>query len=101
MKIVFKIGNGVIPGALDVTIPTYVMRGTGSSTHYQYEINIVTSTERWSILRRYTKFRELYHHMKKKYGLKVVSGIFFDSVSNIFIFYIYLGSQITYLHMIG
>ncbi|CAG7725010.1 unnamed protein product [Allacma fusca] len=64
-------GNGVIPGVLDVTIPTYVLRGTGGSTHFQYEISIVTATDKWSILRRYQRFRELYHHMRKKYGSKV------------------------------
>ena len=67
----FYLGNGVIPGVLDISIPTYVLRGTGSSTHFQYEICIVTPTDRWSILRRYTRFRELYHYMRKKYGSKV------------------------------
>lgn len=54
-----------------VSIPSYCIRGTGTKTHYEYEVRICTSDERWSILRRYSKFRDLHLAMKARYGEKV------------------------------
>lgn len=65
------LGGGIIPGVLDVTIPSFVLRGNGSSTHFEYEVVIVTPHERWSVLRRYQRFRDLYSYMRKKYGPRV------------------------------
>lgn len=60
------------PG-LSVQVPTYVLRGAGSATHYAYEVRVTASGERWALLRRYSRFRELHLQMKHKYGSKVVS----------------------------
>lgn len=64
-------GEGVIPGILDINIPTYFLRGSGTGAHFQYEICIVTTLERWTVLRRYQRFRDLHNTMRKKYGSKV------------------------------
>lgn len=54
-----------------VSIGMYCIRGTGSQTHYEYEVRITTSDERWSVLRRYRRFRDLHIAMKSRYGEKV------------------------------
>lgn len=54
-----------------VTVSSYVVRGTGTQTHYEYEVKICTVDERWTILRRYRRFRDLHLSMKNKYGEKV------------------------------
>lgn len=54
-----------------ISIPTYVLRGAGSKTHFEYEVRINVQGERWSILRRYRRFRELHLTMRSKYGPKV------------------------------
>lgn len=61
----------MIPGILDISIPNYFMRGSGTSSHFQYEVCIVTTVERWTVLRRYQRFRDLHNVMRKKYGGKV------------------------------
>ncbi|ODN02360.1 Kinesin-like protein KIF16B [Orchesella cincta] len=64
-------GEGVIPGILDIIIPTYFLRGSGTAAHFQYEVCITTTLERWTVLRRYQRFRDLHNCMRKKYGSKV------------------------------
>jgi kinesin family protein 16B len=54
-----------------VQIPSYVLRGAGSSTHYEYEVHVDMGGERWSLLRRYKRFRELHMNMKEKYRSQV------------------------------
>ncbi|XP_069675474.1 kinesin-like protein Klp98A isoform X2 [Periplaneta americana] len=54
-----------------VQIPSYVLRGAGSSTHYEYEVRVDMGGERWSLLRRYKRFRELHINMRDKYGASV------------------------------
>lgn len=54
-----------------VSIASFCLRGTGSKTHYEYEVRICTCDDRWSILRRYSRFRDLHLAMKSKYGQKV------------------------------
>ena len=54
-----------------VKIPRYMLRGTGSCTHYEYEVRINMGGECWSLLRRYKRFRELHMNMKEKYGPQV------------------------------
>ncbi|KAG8323725.1 Belongs to the TRAFAC class myosin-kinesin ATPase super [Homalodisca vitripennis] len=61
---------------LTVKVPTYVLRGAGSSTHYAYEVRLAVNGECWAVLRRYSRFRELYVHMKQKYGSKVAALTF-------------------------
>jgi len=68
---IYYTGDGTIPGVLDISIPSFVLRSSGSNTHFQYEVFIVTPYERWSVLRRYQRFRDLYNYMRKKYGAKV------------------------------
>lgn len=59
------------PNELSVSIPTYVMRGVGSQTHHEYEVRITVGHERYTILRRYNRFRELHSEMMHKYGEQV------------------------------
>ncbi|GLV42219.1 Kinesin-like protein at 98A [Carabus blaptoides fortunei] len=54
-----------------VSVSSYVIRGTGTQTHYEYEVRISTVDERWTVLRRYRRFRDLHLSMKAKYGDKV------------------------------
>ncbi|XP_055627378.1 kinesin-like protein Klp98A isoform X2 [Toxorhynchites rutilus septentrionalis] len=56
-----------------INIPTYIIRGAGKQTHYEYEVKINLPDERWALLRRYSRFRELHLQMKKLYGDKVSS----------------------------
>ncbi|KAL7023317.1 hypothetical protein ACKWTF_012561 [Chironomus riparius] len=54
-----------------INIPSYIIRGAGNKTHYEYEIRIYLPDERWLLLRRYSRFRELHLSMKAQYGDKV------------------------------
>lgn len=54
-----------------VSIPSYVIRGAGASSHYEYEVRVVAHDDSWTLLRRYRRFRELYTSMRQKYGSKV------------------------------
>ncbi|CAL7949776.1 unnamed protein product [Xylocopa violacea] len=54
-----------------VSIPSYVIRGAGTSSHYEYEVRVVAQDDSWTLLRRYRRFRELYISMRQKYGSKV------------------------------
>jgi hypothetical protein len=56
-----------------INIPSYIMRGAGKQTHVEYEIRIFLPDERWLLLRRYSRFRELHLSMKALYGDKVGS----------------------------
>uniref|UniRef100_A0A0C9QMU2 KIF16B_0 protein n=1 Tax=Fopius arisanus TaxID=64838 RepID=A0A0C9QMU2_9HYME len=54
-----------------VSVPSYVIRGAGTSSHYEYEVRVVAVDDSWTLLRRYRRFRELYVSMRQKYGGKV------------------------------
>ncbi|XP_065167719.1 kinesin-like protein Klp98A isoform X2 [Atheta coriaria] len=54
-----------------VSIASYCLRGTGSQTHYEYEVRIRTADERWCVMRRFRRFRDLHIAMKARYGEKV------------------------------
>lgn len=54
-----------------ITIPGFVLRGAGKQTHYEYEVRISLADGRLSILRRYSRFRQLHLSMKDCYGAKV------------------------------
>lgn len=54
-----------------ITIPGFVLRGAGKQTHYEYEVRICLGDGRLSILRRYSRFRQLHLSMKDCYGAKV------------------------------
>lgn len=66
-----------------VKVPTYVLRGAGSSTHYAYEVRISADGEWWSVLRRYSRIRELHLQMKQKYGKKVSKEIGYSNVDRL------------------
>ncbi len=48
-----------------------MLRGAGMQTHYEYEVRIYLPDAKWSILRRYRRFRELHLSMKHMYGERV------------------------------
>lgn len=50
-----------------------MVRGAGKQTHVEYEVRITLPEEKWTLLRRYSRFRELHLTMKSSYGEKVCS----------------------------
>ncbi|KAK4883965.1 hypothetical protein RN001_000236 [Aquatica leii] len=55
-----------------ISITGYFLRGAGKRTHYEYEVRITTAYgEWWSVLRRFSRFRDLHLSMKARYGEKV------------------------------
>ncbi|XP_046401471.1 kinesin-like protein Klp98A isoform X2 [Ischnura elegans] len=54
-----------------VQIPSYHLRGSGTFTHYEYEVRVSMEGEAWTILRRYRQFRQMHLSLKAKYGSKV------------------------------
>ncbi|XP_076666277.1 kinesin-like protein 98A isoform X2 [Andrena cerasifolii] len=56
-----------------VSITSYVIRGAGTSSHYEYEVRVLAQDDNWTLLRRYRRFRELYISMRQKYGSKVAA----------------------------
>lgn len=58
-----------------ITVPTFVVRGAGKQTHYEYEVRIALPDGKLNILRRYSRFRELHMSMKNVYGAKVSLAI--------------------------
>ncbi|XP_063985206.1 kinesin-like protein Klp98A isoform X2 [Diachasmimorpha longicaudata] len=56
-----------------ISVPSYVIRGAGTSSHYEYEVRVVAVDDSWTLLRRYRRFRELYVSMRQKYDGKVSS----------------------------
>ncbi|XP_062702424.1 kinesin-like protein Klp98A isoform X2 [Aedes albopictus] len=56
-----------------INIPTYIIRGAGKQTHYEYEVKLNLPDDRWTLLRRYSRFRELHLKMKKEYGEKITN----------------------------
>lgn len=63
-------------GEYAISIPRFVICGSGSSKmHYEYEITINLEADKWTIMRRYSRFREMHLAMKRKYG---------DAVRNVF-----------------
>jgi hypothetical protein len=56
---------------LRVSVPSYLLRGAGSNTHFEYEVRVSVSGARWTLLRRYKRFRELHLDMRARYGIQV------------------------------
>lgn len=50
-----------------------MVRGAGKQTHFEYEVRITLPDDKWTLLRRYSRFRELHLCMKSFYGEKVAS----------------------------
>lgn len=59
-------------GEYAISIPRFMVRGSGSSMHYEYEISINLEAEKWTIMRRYSRFREMHLTMKRRYGDAVI-----------------------------
>lgn len=69
-----------------INIPSYIVRGAGKQTHVEYEIRIFLADDRWLLLRRFSRFRELHLSMKAIYGEKVRCWKALDQVKcNLFI----------------
>lgn len=68
-------GHNSKQSAIHVYIPTFMLRGYNSDTHYEYEVKIVIGDENWSVFRRYSRFRQLHTDMKIRYA-EVVSLMF-------------------------
>jgi hypothetical protein len=67
-----------------INIPSYIVRGAGKQTHVEYEIRIFLADDRWLLLRRYSRFRDLHLNMKAFYGDKVSNdSISFESDFNL------------------
>lgn len=54
-----------------ISVPSYVIRGAGKHTHFEYEIRITLPDDKWTLMRRYSRFRELHISLKNLYGEKV------------------------------
>ncbi|XP_046737240.1 kinesin-like protein Klp98A isoform X1 [Diprion similis] len=54
-----------------VSVPSYIVRGAGASSHYEYEVRVAARDDSWTLLRRYRRFRELNIMMRQKYGAKI------------------------------
>ncbi|KAJ8979719.1 hypothetical protein NQ317_015543 [Molorchus minor] len=61
-----------------ISITSYCIRGAGSKTHYEYEVRICTVDDRWTILRRYSRFRDLHIAMKARYRDKYCGTMSFS-----------------------
>lgn len=65
-----------------IQVPCYVVRGAGKTTHYEYEVRIDLNEDRWVLLRRFRRFRDLYLNMKAVYGPKASTFIYFFLVGS-------------------
>ncbi|XP_014781484.1 kinesin-like protein KIF16B isoform X1 [Octopus bimaculoides] len=65
---IFTGANQNQTSAIRIYIPTYLYRGHGSDTHYEYEVKICVKDEAWSVFRRYSRFRQLHTDMKIQYA---------------------------------
>lgn len=48
-----------------------MIRGAGKQTHYEYEVRISLPSDKWTLLRRFSRFRELHLQLMNLYGEKV------------------------------
>ncbi|KAL8589773.1 hypothetical protein ACOMHN_020776 [Nucella lapillus] len=74
-KLVRQLSYGGSPSQVEISIPRYGMRGSGASAHYEYEVKVRIGAESWSVLRRYGRFKELHHRMKKLYPDRYLQGL--------------------------
>ncbi|KAK2158584.1 hypothetical protein LSH36_167g07057 [Paralvinella palmiformis] len=58
-----------------VSIPTYLHRGSGLDVYYEYEVKLSVIDEKWTVFRRYRRFREL--HMELKLSYPEIAGLVF------------------------
>lgn len=50
-----------------ISIPRYVLRGQGKDEHFEFEVKITVMDEKWTVFRRYSRFREMHKSLKLKY----------------------------------
>ncbi|XP_064489753.1 kinesin-like protein KIF16B isoform X2 [Ornithodoros turicata] len=72
----FGVEMGTAESPIRISIPSYTLRGTGSSAHIEYEVKIAVMEDCWTLFRRYKRFRELHQYMKHKYGKKLTLPYF-------------------------
>lgn len=80
-------------GEYAICLPRFVVCGSGSSgMHYEYEIAINLATDKWTIMRRYSRFREMHLTMKRRYGdaVRKIHSYFYTKII-IFIYITILG----------
>ncbi|KAL3874464.1 hypothetical protein ACJMK2_037473 [Sinanodonta woodiana] len=53
--------------SINISIPSYRLQSYGSDTHYEYEVKIVIGEDVWTIYRRYSRFRQFHHELRKRY----------------------------------
>lgn len=68
--------NGGLTHPIDfnavVSVPGWVTRGAGARTHHEYEVRVWLGARcRYSLLRRYRRFRDLYLEMRARYPAQV------------------------------
>lgn len=51
-----------------VAVPRYLLRGVGRDAHFEYEVRVSLPGERYTIYRRYQRFRELQRYVTQRYG---------------------------------
>ncbi|KAF0302772.1 Kinesin-like protein KIF16B [Amphibalanus amphitrite] len=61
-------GSDSPPPASVVTVPRYVLRGAGRDAHFEYEIRLCAGGERYTLYRRFQRFRELHRYVAQRYG---------------------------------
>jgi hypothetical protein len=81
MKFFLVISVALEESELQVSVPSYLLRGAGAGTHYEYEVRVSVGGTRWTLLRRYKRFRELHLAMRSKYGSQVWTGIHLSTKS--------------------
>lgn len=53
--------------AFKVRIPSFIKRSSRWDLHYDFVIDLQVGDEKWSVYRRYTRFRELHAELSCKY----------------------------------
>lgn len=54
-----------------ICIRGYCERGAGKKTHFVYEVRVCTVDDRWCVMRRYSRFRDLHLAMQARYGAEI------------------------------
>ena len=49
-------------------MPRYILRGAGRDAHFEYEVRLCAGGERYTLYRRYQRFRELHRYVAQRYG---------------------------------
>ena len=45
-----------------------MLRGAGRDAHFEYEVRLCVAGERYTLYRRYQRFRELQRYVRQRYG---------------------------------